>query len=82
MTSINININDNIKVRLTEHGLRIHFDHYHKYLGDKFPISNCLPDRDEKGYTKYQLWEFANIFGEHLFNGADQVIKDNEVIIV
>ena len=77
-----LNINDRIKVRLKTAGEKIHFDYYYKYLQNTRPLKECLPKEDEEGYTQYQIWEFAQIFGEHLYNGAEQVIKDNEIVIV
>ena len=71
------NINDFIKVKLTEHGYNAHVLHYKKYLGENFNNKYFLPMVDEDGFTKYQLWEFINIFGEHMFMGEDQLIEDN-----
>ena len=75
------NINDIIKVRLTTHGEKIHFDYYYKYLQNTRPLKDCLPKEDSEGYTEYQIWEFAHIFGEYLYNGAEQVIRDNEIVL-
>lgn len=71
------NINDIIKVKLTEHGRNMHAQNYKKYLGENFNKKYYLPAIDKEGFTKYQLWEFMNIFGEHMFNGAEQVIENN-----
>ena len=46
-----------------------------------------LPDNytpyetDDNGYTEFQLWQFMNFFGEYLYNGATQVIEDNEILV-
>ena len=77
-----LNINDRIKVKLTVRGERVHFDHYYQWLKNIRSLEDCMPKPDKEGYTEYQLWEFANIFGEHLYNGAEQIIKDNEIIFV
>lgn len=71
------NINDYIKVKLTVHGYKMHNAHYKKYLGENYNKKIYAPVIDEEGFTKYQLWEFISIFGEHMYNGAEQVIKDN-----
>jgi len=77
-----MNLNDFIKVKLTPRGERIHFDYYYKYLPRFSSAELCFPTKDKEGFTKYMLWEFAHIFGEHLYNGAEQLIQKNEVIIV
>ena len=77
-----ININARIKVKLTPHGERIHFDHYYRLLKDKYPLRECLPKQDADGYTQYQIWEFANIFGPYIYNGAEQVIVENEMVLM
>lgn len=71
------NINDFIKVKLTEHGRNMHIQNYKKYLGENYNKNFYVPKKDRQGLTKYQLWEFMNIFGEHMFNGAEQVIENN-----
>ena len=77
-----ININQFIKVKLTDYGQQIHIKHYDKYLKSIFPESKNIPVKDENGYTKYQLWEFMNIFGAYVFNGEEQIIENNEVYIL
>ena len=80
--SCSFNINDCIKVKLTDYGYKLHVSHYRKYFTDAHLQQYCLPFRDKEGYTKYQLWEFMNIFGEHMYNGADQVIQDNLIYFI
>ena len=73
------NINDYVKVKLTAYGCKIHVEYYSKYLPNNL-MSNpkfILPIIDEEGFTKYQLWEFMNIFGEHMTHAAEQVIQGN-----
>ena len=60
------NLNDYIKVKLTEKGINI----LRKKYGSKFPINI-----DDEGYTKFQMWDFARIFGEHFFMTADLVCQ-------
>lgn len=62
------NINDYVKVKLTEHGKKI--------LKEK-DINNSV---DENGYTKFQLWDIMNIFGEYCILGCD-VPFETEIII-
>ena len=81
-----INLNDKIKVKLTALGVQIHFNHYNKvntdYKRQIIKLQNCRPVIDEEGYTEYQLWEFMNIFGNYLYNGAENVILPIEILRV
>lgn len=73
------NINDYIKVKLTSYGCKTHIEYYSKYLPKSLMLNpkNYMPVIDEEGFTKYQLWEFMNIFGEHMTMTAEQVIQNN-----
>lgn len=56
-----VNLNEYIKVKLTDKGKEI-YKNYYKEITD-----NYVPtlDTDEECYCKFQLWEFMKIFGEH-----------------
>ena len=73
------NINDHIKVKLTRLGRIVHTEHYRKYLQNMphFVPVEWLPDIDDEGFTRYQLHEFMNIFGEYMFVGAEQLFENN-----
>ena len=65
---MDININDYVCLELTDHGLDVWSrSHYSKY--SKVNGSNL----------KEQLWIVMNVFGEHIFNGGDQIIKNNVI---
>ena len=51
------NLNNYIKVKLTEKGIDILKQRY----GTDYPINI-----DNEGYTKFQMWDFARLFGEHM----------------
>ena len=80
-----INLNNKVKVKLTSLGVKIHFDHYNKvneeYQKQIVKMTYCMPVIDEEGYTEYQLWEFMNIFGNHLYNGSENVIFPIEIMV-
>jgi hypothetical protein len=66
------NLNDYIKIKLTEEGSIIYKKHYAKY--------NCEApklDIDDEGYVRFQIHEFMNIFGERLFMGATLPCETN-----
>lgn len=78
---IEFNINYFIKVKLTKYGREIHEAHFRQHLYYNAAIGE--PDYsapvDEKGFTKYQLWEFMNIFGGYMHNGAKLIIQRNMI---
>lgn len=65
---IPFNLNSYVSVKLTEKGLEVFAAHKWK---SQFDTSVTIKDikRDhvsEDGYTKIQMWELANIFGDHI----------------
>lgn len=60
---ISFNINDAVLVRLTEHGRRI-LDAQKATNG----YANYAEDGD--GWSRWQLWVLASIFGDYLSNGC------------
>lgn len=83
---ISLNVNSRIKVKLTKYGIEA----YERYIHDNLPLGFVLvgkfvipPARiDEDGYTKFQLWEFMQIFGEYFYIGnTHQVIDPFEIYI-
>lgn len=58
------NINNRVKVKLTEDGQRIVKERYSKF-GSEVPIKT-----DEEGYTSFQTHEFMVIFGNRVSLGC------------
>jgi hypothetical protein len=80
---IEININESIKVKLTDKGFNI-LNKIREYQKEKYHLSDSdLPDLkiDSEGYYHTQLWCFMNDFGEYLFHGADNIIEPLNIII-
>ena len=72
-TPMQFNINDSVKVRLTDYGRDI--------LRQKQDVRHSLQHMDAQGCTKFQLWELMNTFGSHIYNGAiRQCFNDNIVL--
>lgn len=63
-----ININDIVELDLTPKGVDVlkQSKHYHKEYTDL-----------NEGRLKEQMWVVMKIFGEHIFNGGDQLILNN-----
>ena len=77
-----INLNEKIKVKLSDYGRKIyykHFDELGKWFGLKATIH--APKCDEDGYTTFQLWEFMNLYGEHFVMAGEMVIDPLEIIV-
>jgi hypothetical protein len=64
------NLNDDVKVKLTDHGRDL--------LAKKRRLTR---QPDEAGYTKFQLWELMNIFGEHFYNGCSIPFEFNRILL-
>lgn len=64
-----LNVNSTIKVKLNDYGREV-LCHQHDELNRKIinlggkPLEVRYPETDEHGYSKFQLWDFMNIFGE------------------
>jgi len=61
------NINDYVKVKLTNYGLSIleaQHNELHSYFSNQQPFEP--PKTDENGYTKFQLWHLMQTFGPHI----------------
>lgn len=71
---IKFNINDYVKVRLTERGREM----LKEYWGGKVP--DWFEDYSEGNeYYRFQLHEFANIFGKELYNGNSNLPFETEI---
>jgi hypothetical protein len=71
---IELNINEYIKVKLTDFGKRMLEQDHIKFftsLGilDKYPYTP--PEEDSNGYSKFQLWELMRNFGKYMRNGGE-----------
>lgn len=81
--AIKININSNVKVKLTERGKEIfrkQFDHLPASYKKRHSPSEFEPKVDAKGYTEFQLHALMNLYGEYLIPGAPKVFKDLNLV--
>lgn len=82
MKGIRINLNEPIKVKLTDLGRDIYyhrFDKFNERMGKEI-IKPSYPKVDENGYTEFQLWLFINIYGPYMDMGKPNVIEPLEII--
>ena len=88
MNYFTFNINDFIKVKLTEHGKNV-YEHSNdetirKAMVDGKIIRYLLPPElkyDENGYTRFQFWQFMNIFGKEIWNGSEAILESNLILM-
>ena len=76
----NVNLNNYVKVKLTKFGLDVLIKHYNKYGITAF-LKKEIEDMGKDGEHKFQLWDFMQIFGEHLYLGAENVVESNNMKI-
>ena len=77
-----INLNEKIKVRLTDYGRDIYyhqFDMLNEYCG-KIVCKPRYPKEDLSGYTRFQLWEFIELYGPFIGMAKPNVIEPLEII--
>lgn len=76
-----LNLNDYVYVHLTEEGLKVLKERY-EALKAKYPYIGPYYDRpiDDDGYTRFQLWELMEIFGEYIKFNARLVFDPNIMI--
>lgn len=67
-----LNINSEVRIKLTSFGIE-RLKKNHEELRKNYPSAIGefkLPDVDENGFSKMQLWVIMNTFGDLLFNGS------------
>lgn len=82
MSEIKLNLNEVVKVRLTDLGRDIFYHQYDKINQryGKIICSPILPEEDEAGYVKFQLWHFMSIYGDYMGMAKPNVIEPIEII--
>lgn len=85
-TANKININEYVKVKLTDYGKEIfyhQYDNFNKTYGKEI-IKPRYPEVDSDGYTSFQLWDFMNIYGKYFDMGIhtdmQNVIEPLEIV--
>lgn len=82
MSKVIINLNETVKVKLTNFGKEI-FYHQYDFLNErcgKEVIKPSFPKTDEDGYTSFQLWGFIELYGAHIGIGKKNVIEPLEIV--
>lgn len=70
------NINDHVRVRLTDRGRALHRQHHDElFEGSSYKPDYRPPVEDADGWSRWQLWRLMHEFGEQLYNGAPLVFE-------
>ena len=73
-----INLNDDVKVRLTPEGRRVFVSYWVKALERSYlrvPELHC----DENDLSTFHLWDLMQIFGPEIYMGGPQLFEKNLV---
>lgn len=77
-----INLNETIKVKLTPYGAEIYykqFDELNKQYGREI-CKPQMPKIDKDGYTEFQLWNFIELYGQHIGMCKPNVIEPLDIV--
>lgn len=81
MREIKYNINNYVKVKITDYGREKLREHHYKILGS-FSLGYTEPKTDENGYTRFQMHDLFHRLGECLINGGEMPFEPNIIIEV
>jgi hypothetical protein len=65
---INFNINNNVHVKLTRHGVEVMRSN-HEEMRCTLPFME--KETDEEGYSVWQMWELMGMFGSNITMGLE-----------
>lgn len=79
---IRLNLNEPIKVKLTDLGKEIYYHQYDRVnqIAGREICKPKFPKEDENGYTEFQLWCFMELYGEHIGMTLPNVIEPLEIV--
>lgn len=81
-----LNLNSTIGFRLNDRGKDIYYhtyDELNEYIVSRGgePLERRYPDVDENGISWFQLWQFMDIFGNHMGLGKPEFWKELSIYI-
>lgn len=79
---VRINLNNTIKVKLTDLGKEIYYHQFDDCIRAGAKITPHFPNVDDDGYTDFQLWQFIELYGTHIGVTKPNVIEPIEIIAV
>lgn len=80
MSDVAINLNQCVKVKLTDYGKDIYYHQYDCINQYREIITPHFPEEDSEGYSVFQLWDFMRLYGEYMSPSSKLVIQPLEII--
>ena len=80
-----LNLNEQVKVKLTPLGAEIYYHQYDE-LNKKIKenggtqLEPIMPEIDKDGFTKFTLWHFMELYGEHIGMCKPNVIEPLDIV--
>lgn len=71
-----LNWNYRVKVKLTSQGRYIFLHRYDDLIQTGAAIKQELPIEDEDGFCEFQLWDFMQLYGQHIGMGFPKIVED------
>ena len=81
MDKIIINLNDNVRFKLTDLGREIYYHQCDDLIAKGVQIRPEYPEEDADGYASMQLWEFVELYGPHIGMAKQNVIEPLNLIV-
>jgi len=81
MDKIIINLNDNVRFKLTDLGREIYYHQFDDLIAKGVQIRPEYPEEDADGYASMQLWEFVELYGPHIGMAKQNVIEPLNLIV-
>lgn len=76
-----LNLNDTIKVKLTDHGKDIFYHRMDDLIEKGVKLTPKMPKVDADGYTTFQLWDFIQLYGQYIGMALPNVIEPIDIIV-
>lgn len=73
------NINDVIRVKLTDYGKEIYYHRFDHLIEAGYPIERRFPKVDEEGFSTFQMWVFIEIYGPHMHLTSKNIMEHNDI---
>lgn len=71
-----LNMNDCIRVKLTDHGKYIYYHRFDDAIRRGLRFKREYPKVDSNGFTTFQLWHFIELYGRYISITQPNVVED------
>ena len=81
MDKIIINLNDNVRFKLTDLGREIYYHQFDDLIATGVQLRTKYPEEDADGYVSMPLWQFVELYGPHIGMAKQNVIEPLNLIV-